>query len=240
MGSKRIPGEWICIEEWGCVDLLAVSAWSKGHRIAYEIKVSRADLRRELLEPSKRALAVAISRQFYLAVPQGLLTWDEKSWQEPEWNAEDFKKSPCSNPSCSHSRPSHPRSRRYGRSPRGKTHAGKSTEGVTVHVEYFVDRGQHDDGSTFSHSYNISACCTVCKGRPTSGKSRVETEAPNVWVPRDCGLIEVAENGSSTIVKKAPITDQQPLVNNEYALHQLLRWVSFRPDPRHHEPQGED
>lgn len=82
MGARRIPGPWTCIEEWMCMDLLAVCAiTSQGRvpyaRVGYEVKVSRSDYRSELRDPSKRAEAVAACHEFYFAVPKGLLTSDE-------------------------------------------------------------------------------------------------------------------------------------------------------------------
>ena len=50
----QMPEPWTVLEEWRGIDLLAISAWqSLGNyaRIGYEIKVSRSDLRRELLKP---------------------------------------------------------------------------------------------------------------------------------------------------------------------------------------------
>ena len=39
-------------------------------RIAYEIKVSRADLQRELAEPTKRSQALFLSDEFYFVLPE--------------------------------------------------------------------------------------------------------------------------------------------------------------------------
>jgi hypothetical protein len=82
MGARDVPGPWTCIEEWRGVDLLALSATKGGGkapyaRVGYEVKVSRADYRSELKQPSKRADAVAFCHEFYFAVPADLLASDE-------------------------------------------------------------------------------------------------------------------------------------------------------------------
>ncbi len=82
MGARQIPGPWTCIEEWANVDLLAFCATRSGGRVpyarvGYEVKVSRADYRSELRDPSKRAYAVSACHEFYFAVPKDLLTSDE-------------------------------------------------------------------------------------------------------------------------------------------------------------------
>lgn len=46
-------------------------------RIAYEIKVSRSDLRRELADPRKRRRALLLSNEFYFICPAGLIRPDE-------------------------------------------------------------------------------------------------------------------------------------------------------------------
>ncbi len=61
------------------IDAFAINLWpSKKHRrIAYEIKVSRADFLKELKSPSKRQWAIEISNQFYFIAPQGIITLEE-------------------------------------------------------------------------------------------------------------------------------------------------------------------
>ena len=53
------------------IDVFAMHTWpSKGfNRIAYEVKVSRADFIREMQDPSKRTWAMDISHQFYFVAP---------------------------------------------------------------------------------------------------------------------------------------------------------------------------
>lgn len=61
------------------IDALAINLWpSKNHRrIAYEIKVSRADFLKELKFPEKRAWATEISHQFYFVAPAGIININE-------------------------------------------------------------------------------------------------------------------------------------------------------------------
>ncbi len=47
---------------------------SKQHRrLAFEVKVSRADFRRELKQPAKRRLALMYSNEFYFVAPDGVI-----------------------------------------------------------------------------------------------------------------------------------------------------------------------
>lgn len=206
MGVRGIPGPWTVLEElWG-VDLLAMSSWSRpkvqgvSYKYTYpivghEVKVSRSDLRRELLRPDKRSLMVERTNQSYLAVPKGLLSDDELGFREPvDWDASSFDR---------------PRCQARCRRPLGR---GKSR---------VLARDGH------------SIVCDECKGKGTAGRSRVELEAPTLWVPPDLGLIEV-DGGGCRVTKRAPVTG----VNAERTFTQaeltsLVRWISVRPDPRH-------
>ena len=60
-------------------DAWAVNCYpSKGfHRVAYEIKVSRADFARELADPSKRSQAMKASNEFFFVAPAGIIRADE-------------------------------------------------------------------------------------------------------------------------------------------------------------------
>lgn len=83
MGVRSVPGPWTCIEELLGCDLVAFSAVQRPHngpgkgatypRVGYEVKVSRADYRKELRQPWKREKAVGYCHAFYFAVPLGLL-----------------------------------------------------------------------------------------------------------------------------------------------------------------------
>lgn len=242
-------GRWTCLEEFASIDLLAVDAWSSASVVGYEVKISRSDLRSELLNPTKRAVAIALTTHFYIAVPKGLLTPEEIAWREPEWKPEDFKRGPCTNQQCSarHKR------RGWGRDqpkPRGSTLRGTSDEGVSVRLGYDTEQGVHPKGGTYSHTFAITACCAICKGYGTVGKSRVEEIAPTLWVPRDVGLVEIDGRGVHE-VKRSPVRketkgllDLDPrrrgsmdpaTLNrmNRVLVASLIRWVSARPDPRH-------
>jgi len=61
------------------IDAFAINLWpSKNHRrIAYEIKISRADFLKELKSPDKRQWALEMSNQFYFVAPQGIIKNDE-------------------------------------------------------------------------------------------------------------------------------------------------------------------
>jgi len=62
------------------LDAWAICCWkvNKIHNLrrAYEIKVSLADLRTELLNPDKRWMAYALSHEFYFVAPVGLISVD--------------------------------------------------------------------------------------------------------------------------------------------------------------------
>ncbi len=57
------------------IDAYAAHTWpsKRGLRIAYEIKVSMTDLRRELKDPGKCAAAMALSNEFYLVIPDKMV-----------------------------------------------------------------------------------------------------------------------------------------------------------------------
>lgn len=88
-------GEWINLVEFHYIDLFSFHLWGdwpdakqaartgmpQGRvfhkRVAYEIKVTRADFRSEMRKPEKRAGAMALSHQFFFATPPGLVKRDE-------------------------------------------------------------------------------------------------------------------------------------------------------------------
>lgn len=74
-------GEWVLLRECFNVDALALQVWAgrtpRWRRVAYEIKVSRADFRREIRRPQKRRRALELSDQFYFAAPAGLIQRSE-------------------------------------------------------------------------------------------------------------------------------------------------------------------
>jgi hypothetical protein len=58
------------------IDVLAIKPFGSSV-IAYEIKVSRSDFRNEMKDPTKRAVVMACSSEFYFVVPIGLLDSSE-------------------------------------------------------------------------------------------------------------------------------------------------------------------
>lgn len=208
-------GPWTTLEEYRGIDLLAVAAWSSlgFRRVGYEVKVSRSDLRRELLNPHKRQSAVAWCHEFYLAVPFGLLTTEEISWREPEWAPEDFTRERCPG-GCY--RPSRRRGAKRGRE-----------------VAIDIPEGERDPARPWqTHRYEWVDCET-CGGTGYIDRSRVEREAPTLWVPRDVGLV-VVTGRNARVVKSAPrrrSTPEERRVDGQLA--DAIRWASVRPDPRH-------
>ena len=61
------------------IDAFAMAVWPSMNyqRIAYEIKVNRADFLRELRDPAKRAQAYYLSDKFYFAVSPGIATKED-------------------------------------------------------------------------------------------------------------------------------------------------------------------
>lgn len=242
-------GQWTCIEEWLGIDVLALNAWSKADVIGYEVKVSRGDLRRELLKPHKRRRALEVTTRFFLAVPEGLLTDEEIAYGEPEWEPEDFDRALC--PGVPPFGPLKPRTD-WGRRPYGglcrKAERGDRLRTVPVPApdvvvapEWMMQR-EHELPEVFDqrvikeHYYfrgTQRAVCWTCEGRGYLEKSRVEREAPMCWVPRDVGLVVVNSRGVFE-VKRSPIRAKpKPIASSRKQLNDLVRWVSHRPDPRH-------
>jgi hypothetical protein len=214
--ANQMPGPWTVIEEWRAIDLLAISAWSSAGnyaRIGYEVKVSRGDMRAELLNPGKRAKNVDWCNEFYLAVPAGLLTDEELRWEEPEWAPEDFARVPCA-----------VRDGGWGTDP-GPCRKGKRSGRLIGPVR---------ESDPF-YRPRVEYPCEACGGRGWLEKSRVELEAPTLWVPRDVGLVLVDGRGSR-VFKKAPRRREVPMLSAG-ELGQLVRWISIRPDPRHVLPE---
>lgn len=241
--------QWVTLTEWKDVDLLALECWRDARVVGYEVKVSRSDMRAELLNPIKRMEAVSRCTHFYFAVPAGMLTAAEVEFEEPgDWTLADFEREPCTNPSC--------RAKNYlsGRGwmkraakPRGGRRRGTDDEGATIYLGVGHESGTYSDGSTYSITYQRTACCNVCKGYGRLGRSRVEAEAPTLWVPKDVGLVEVDHRGvvvlKSASANKAPKTivggpADQDVHRNRIArqgLALLVRHASAYQDPRHRE-----
>ena len=87
--NARRPGEWAIVEElrFGTgfsgrysdsrIDALAIACWPSHdpyhERIAYEVKVSRTDFKREIANPDKRVPAKRLANRFVFATPAGLI-----------------------------------------------------------------------------------------------------------------------------------------------------------------------
>jgi len=205
----QMPGPWTCIEEWRGIDFLAFSAWSsveKYARVGYEVKVSRSDMRSELLNPGKRQANVEWCNSFYFALPKGLLTAEELAFEEPEWAPEDWRGERCPGLSGVQCAP-----HRW----RQKKHVVRVPVPTTERY-----------GGQWDH-----IACPTCNGRGATTKSRVERDAPTLWIPADVGLVEVDGRGTR-IVKKSPRRTDVPALSVA-ELGQFVRWISMRPDPRH-------
>jgi hypothetical protein len=211
--GKPVPGAWTCVEEWERIDLLAISAHrhppkhssklAPYPRVGYEVKVTRGDMRADLLDPSKREHYHQLCNRLFYAVPLGLLTPAEIAWEEPDDFSKPgaFERRACPGRRCT---PVRKRRSRYD-PPAG---------------HFWTDVG----------GQRVAKPCLVCDGRGYLTRSLVEQTAPTLWVPRDVGLAVVSERGVS-IVRRAPWRETKPLTPHQLA--DLLRWVSFRPDPRH-------
>ncbi len=77
---------WIFFSELGNhryasrrVDFWAMACWKSLNykKIAYEIKISRADFLKEIRDPTKRQFALSISDQFYFVTPPDLIALEE-------------------------------------------------------------------------------------------------------------------------------------------------------------------
>lgn len=224
IGSKKVPGAWTTIEEWLGIDLLAVSAHASPSsgavsgvrypRVGYEVKVSRADYRREVLRPEKRTLAVSWCNAFFFAVPAGLLTAEEVAYVEPEWEPGDFNRAPCAASPGVVGAPGY----RDDPGPCFKGRRETRFVGPLTRGAYFRP--------------NVSVVCDRCGGRGYAEPSRVERDAPTLWIPRDVGLIAIDGRGCR-IVRPSPIRKDVAAVFDPGHIAKLIRWVSARPDPRH-------
>lgn len=242
-GNGAMVGEWTVLEElWG-IDVLAWSAWGKTRRVGYEVKVSRSDYRREVLRPHKRRGAVNRCHEFYFAVPAGLLTREELAYREPgDFRPGDFQRVPC--PGADMGGPVH-QSRhpslfaRDATPPRpvygGRCHKRRGERKHTVPVPIPAVWPEN----TGPYSYLVEGLgstgipCPTCGGKGYVAKSRVEAEAPTLWVPADVGLVVVHDSGTARVVRRSPTRVPEPI--SEYEVAKAIRWASVRPDPRHAE-----
>jgi hypothetical protein len=219
----QMPGPWTVIEEYRGIDLLAFGAWDsvKHARVGYEVKVSRSDYRREVLSPGKRASNVAWCNEFYFAVPAGLLTDEELGFEEPEefQQLEAFSRGRCPD-DCRRDR----RRRENG------------------HPVFFCLAPGHpdyDERRSWMNTREEWATCETCKGTGYVDRSLVERTAPTLWVPADVGLVVVDGRGAK-VVRKSPKRGHAKLpVLTPREIGQMVRWISMRPDPRHHPKTAE-
>lgn len=239
-------GQWTCIEEWQAIDLLALNAWSKADVVGYEVKISRSDMRGELLRPSKRARAVAMTTEFYFAVPAGLLVKAEIAWEEPDWQLSDFKRQHCPGvPEFGGMRHHRAHHQRWGgrcvRDRRLRAHVVRvPAPPEVIKVPDWVSLCEGEDETTRARrwidahdGHYAEVPCWNCGGKGYLERSRVELEAPTLWVPRDVGLIEVRQSGCRVAKASPKRIDPTPLASSRKHLNDLVRWVSHRPDPRH-------
>jgi hypothetical protein len=187
--------------------------------VGYEVKISRSDLRSELLNPAKRMEAVSRCTQFYIAVPSGLLKSEELEFKQPDWAMEDFQRQRCPGiperrleghryrtfgGQCSNPRVDlRGRARRYvpRDTPKGYTvkvpvPAVLGTLGMDALSPYQLELAIDDQGFD-------RVPCPTCGGSGYTSKSRAELEAPYLWIPPDVGLIEVDGRGCH-VAKPAP------------------------------------
>lgn len=221
MGTATVPGAWTCLEEWAGIDLLAIGATHGGGEkhawIGHEVKVSRGDLRSELLNPGKREHYKARCERLYLVVPAGLLRPEEIAFEEPAWTYADFKREVC--PRCENDRPPRASRQAQGWPPRG------SLERVPLPV----DLGASEWASFIFDGWTRIVCRT-CDGKGYRRRSKVEREWPMLWVPADLGLMTVSSAGVR-VLREAP--RREMALPSRATIGQLVRWVSARPDPRH-------
>ena len=208
-------GPWTVLEEFRAIDLLAISAWSSAGRYArvgYEVKVSRSDYRREILAPHKRKRNVDWCNEFYFAVPKGMLTDEEIGFEEPPefQQGEAFVREAC--PEGCHRRRRDPYSDRSADRLSGNYH--------------------HENPEDRFRSLGEWRTCETCGGAGHLEKSLVEREGPTLWVPSDVGLVVVDGRGTK-VVRKSPRRKEVPALSPS-TLGDVVRWVSVRPDPRHH------
>ncbi len=99
------PPEWATFAELAngtgghksrTIDLYALNVWpSSGFQaLAYEVKISRADFRRELDDPTKRAPWEALATETWYAAPSGVIPVSEvpEGWGLAEWTGTAWKR----------------------------------------------------------------------------------------------------------------------------------------------------
>lgn len=84
------------------IDAWAMDTWPSGkfHKLAFEVKVTRSDFRREIFKPAKRLAAMDVSNQFYFVVPEDLVKPGEVPedcgllWVDPRGKIQEQKAAP--------------------------------------------------------------------------------------------------------------------------------------------------
>jgi hypothetical protein len=81
----RFPGEQR-------IDAFALHTWpsKKYRRVAYEVKASRSDLKRELDQWQKSQAALALSNEFYLICPNDILLGGITDYVPEAWGIQTF------------------------------------------------------------------------------------------------------------------------------------------------------
>ncbi len=84
---RHEPPQWAIFEELAIktgyssqrIDFFAMNVWpsKKFWRVAYEVKVSRADFKNEMQDPNKRKAAEALANECFFVTPAGLVKVDE-------------------------------------------------------------------------------------------------------------------------------------------------------------------
>lgn len=63
--------------------------------------------------------------------------------------------------------------------------------------------------------------CATCAGKGYARKSWIELNAPTLWVPRGCGLIEIDDHGRARVRKQAPAREAE--MPSHYHVALMLR-----------------
>jgi hypothetical protein len=208
MGGRMIPGPWTCIEEYRGIDLLALAAnASPSSGASRSARYPRVGYEVKVSRSDFRhELLHPGKRAAAVAFCNEFYLATPKgllSAEEVAFSPPDWLDDPLS-----FQRPV---------CPNGCRTLGRKRK---THFVWVAD--------SFSHEI-----CPVCKGKGSLERSRVEREAPTLWVPRELGLVEIDGRGCR-VRKAAPVrTNVGELALSAFDLGTLVRWVSARPDPRH-------
>jgi len=71
------------------------------------------------------------------------------------------------------------------------------------------------------------------RGQLAEGQLAMNGSVPGLWVPDDVGLV-VVDGCGCRVLRRSPVNrEPDPPYFGERGLHDMIRWVSARPDPRH-------